>query len=77
LKKTIENTSIGSSFRDMYNSSRAMYTSLAMGLVYCLVYIYLMSFFAECISWIIVVCVQIGGIASTYALFNYHKLRKE
>ena len=59
--KSFSQSSIGKNFNDMYLSSRAMYCSIAMGVVYSFIFIYLMSFFAETISWIIIALVQ-GGL---------------
>jgi hypothetical protein len=55
--KTFTQSSVGKNFNDMYLSSRAMYTSIGMGVVYSFIFIYLMSFFAETISWIIIALV--------------------
>lgn len=53
----------GQQFQDMYNSSNAIYTSMAMSFVYCMVYIYLLSAFAEPIAWALIVVVQLGLIS--------------
>ena len=53
---------VGAYFNDMYLSSRAIYASFGMGVVYCFVYIYLMSLFAETIAWICVGVAQLGFI---------------
>lgn len=57
----------------MYLSSRAMYASLVMGMIYCFIYIYLMSIFAEYLAWLCVFLVQIGLAAMTFGLFVYRK----
>jgi len=77
LLKSFSQTSVGSYFHDMYLSSRAMYGSLAMGAVYCLLYIYLMSIFAEYLAWVCVVLVQIGLGVTTFALYSYRKTQNE
>jgi len=46
--------------QDLYLSSRAIYASMAMAFVYCVLYIYLMSAFAEYIAWAIVGMIQVG-----------------
>jgi len=57
---------------DLYLSSRAIYISIAMAVVYCLGYIYLMSLFAECIAWAMIVLTQVGLIVGAlYAVFVY------
>ena len=53
---------VGSYFNDMYLSSRAVYASFGMGVVYCFIYIYLMSLFAETIAWVCVAVAQLGFI---------------
>jgi len=53
---------IGKYFNDLYLSSRAIYWSIAMGMIYCFIYIYVMSAFAECIAWVCVAIAQIGLI---------------
>jgi len=40
---------------DIYYSSRAIYASIGMSVVYCIIYIYLMSEFAECLAWVCIV----------------------
>jgi len=59
-KASFFQSSIGQYFHDLYLSSRAIYASMVMGCVYCFAYIYLMSAFAECISWVCIVFTQIG-----------------
>ena len=41
----------GGSLRDIYNSSTAVFVSMALAFVWSLLYIYLMSLFAEYIAW--------------------------
>ena len=47
-------------FQDMYNSSTSMYVSMACAIVWSIVYIYLMSIFAEQLAWCCVVLIQLG-----------------
>jgi len=51
---------IGKYFNDLYLSSRAIYWSMAMGVVYCFILIAFLSAFAEPIAWICVALIQIG-----------------
>jgi len=67
--KAFTSSSVGKNFNDMYLSSRAMYSSIGMGVVYSFVFIYLMSFFAEFISWIIIAFVQGGLWAATIGCY--------
>jgi hypothetical protein len=52
--------------QDLYLSSRAIYISMAMAFVYCTLYLYLMSAFAEPIAWFIVIAVQVGLFALSF-----------
>lgn len=59
-KKAFLENPAGAYFNDMYLSSRAIYASFGMGVLYCFLYIMLMSYFAETIAW---VCVGVAQIA--------------
>ena len=54
-------------FNDLYLSSRAIYWSFAMGVIYSFAFIYLMSAFAETIAWICVALIQLGLIGAAIA----------
>mmetsp|Transcript_16434 Transcript_16434/g.27865 ORF Transcript_16434/g.27865 Transcript_16434/m.27865 type:complete len:86 (+) Transcript_16434:606-863(+) len=59
----------------MYLSSRAIYWSFGMGVVYSFVFIYLMSAFAETIAWICITLIQLALIAvSVGCLFLWNDL---
>lgn len=60
----------GRQIQDMYLSSRAMYASMAMSFVYCILFIYLMSWFAEYIAWAIVILTQVGLVGATIFCFG-------
>ena len=53
----------------MYLASTSIYLSCFMALVFCLVYIKVMSIFAETIAWAIVILVQIGFFVGSGACF--------
>jgi len=58
---------------DLGKASKAIKTSIVMGIVYCLAFIYLMSWFVETLAWICVALVQlslIGGTAALYMLYD-------
>jgi len=74
VKKNFLNSKAGSFFMDMYLSSRAIYISMAMSIVYSVIFIYLMSWFAEIIAWCCIVLVQIGLIGMAAACFMCRKL---
>lgn len=67
------NSSAGRYLEDLYLSSRAIYASFGLGLVWCIIFIYLMSAFAETIAWICVVLIQLtlaGGSAVGFFAFT-------
>lgn len=49
---------------------------MALSFVYCLLFIYLMSFFAEFIAWGIVILVQIGLIGGAIFCFGEYFAKK-
>ena len=56
---------IGKYFNDMYLYSTAMFISVGMSLVYTILYILILSAFAEPLAWICIVAIQLGlfGVA--------------
>ena len=71
IKDWMRSSSNGKYVYDLYLSSRAIYISCAMSLVYSFLYIYLMSAFAETIAWIAVALVQLGLIGCTVGSYFY------
>ena len=69
LMTTLKTELAGSVFEDMYKSSTSMYVSMALALVWSIVYIYLMSIFAEQLAWCCIVLIQVGLFAATIFLF--------
>ena len=55
----------GAYFNDLYLSSRAIYWSCGMSVIYSFIFIYLMSAFAEPIAWICVALAQLGLIGAS------------
>lgn len=47
-----------------------------MGFVYCIVFIYLMSWFAEYIAWACIVLTQIGLVATSIFMFSQYLAAK-
>jgi len=74
VKANFLNSKAGSFFMDMYLSSRAIYISMALSIFYSVLFIYLMSWFAEVIAWCCIVLVQIGLIGMSAACFMARKL---
>ena len=66
----------GRQIQDMYLSSRAIYGSMAMSFIYCLLFIYLMSWFAEYIAWAMVLLTQIGLIGGAVFCFGEFLAKK-
>jgi len=54
---------------DMYKSSSAIYFSMFMSIIYSIIFMYLMSFFAEKVAWCVVIVIQLGLIGITVAAF--------
>jgi hypothetical protein len=70
------NNKLGGGISDIYFSSRAVNWSIGLSIIYCTIYLYLMSYFAEYIAWAIIVIVQfglfIGSAASFYSWKQIH-----
>jgi len=75
--KAFMNSSAGSYVNDLYLSSTAIFASLGMALVYCFLFMAIMSAFAEYISWICIVLVQLGLIAGAVGCFLLRTASKE
>ena len=67
LKEMLTKNPTGHKIYDLYLSSRAIYISIGMAVVYCLGYIYLMSLFAEYIAWAMIGLTQVGLLAGALA----------
>ena len=63
-KAEMKESPAGSLFTDLYNSSNAIYSCFGLALVWSLIFIYLLSWFAEQIAWCCVVLVQLGLIGA-------------
>lgn len=63
--KMIEDELHSSFFKDIYVSYRAISWSCGLSFVWCIIFLYMMSFFAEYIAWVIVALVQIGLFAGS------------
>ena len=59
----------GSFFTDLYNASTSVYVSFGMALVWSLIFIYIMSMFAEALAWCCVFLIQIGLIGAAAGSF--------
>ena len=76
LNEFMTSNPAGRQVQDMYLSSRAIYGSMAMSFVYCLVFIYLMSWFAEYIAWAMVCLTQVGLIGASVFCFGVWMKKK-
>lgn len=74
----MKNSAAGSVFQDMYKSSTSMYISMFLALVWSVVYIYLLSAFAECLAWCCVILIWLGLCAATgfgFYMWNESKIK--
>ena len=65
---------------DLYNASRAVYSSMALALFWSILFIYLMSIFAEYLAWCCIILVQLGLFAAafgSYYLWDAAKTNKD
>jgi hypothetical protein len=67
LQEMLTKNPTGRKIYDLYLSSRAIYISIGMAIVYCLGYIYLMSLFAEYIAWTMIGLTQLGLLIGALA----------
>jgi len=71
----------GKTIKAMISAKEAMLISFGMGFVYSLVFLYLMSAFAEPIAWLCVALIQIGllgaAVGSFFASVELKKKGKE
>jgi hypothetical protein len=63
IKEQIMGSGAGAYFSDLNRSSRSIFVSLAMSIVYSILFIYFLSAFGEVIAWICVVILQLALIA--------------
>lgn len=70
--KQLTNNPAGRKLQDLYLSSRAIYASMALSLVYCILFIYLMSAFAEYIAWACIGLTQIGLFIGSGVAFQQY-----
>lgn len=62
----------GKMIMDLYYSSTAIYISFGLSFVWSLIFIYIMSIFAETLAWCCIVLIEIGLIAFTVlSYFQY------
>ena len=68
----LNNNVFGQQVISFYNCTTALTISLASAIVLSLAYIYLMSAFGECLSWIVICLIGFGLSAGTgMSLINY------
>ncbi len=78
VKKQIMSGQSGKTITNMVNAKSAILISFVMGFVYSLIFLYLMSAFAEQIAWFCVFLVQIGLLGAAAASFmEYSHLKGE
>lgn len=54
FEKALESNAAGKQVMDLYKSSNAIFICSAMAILFCFVYIYVMSYFAEQIAWTLI-----------------------
>ena len=59
IKNQLMGSGVGPYLNDLYRSSRSIFLSLAMSVVYSILFIYFLSAFGETIAWICVVVLQL------------------
>jgi len=62
---------------DLYRASRSIYTSIALSIVYSILFIYFLSIFGETIAWICVVLIQLAFIGAAAAGYFAWTAQKE
>jgi hypothetical protein len=68
----IDNAPGGQTMKDLYNSSTAIFLSMGLAFFWGILYIFLMSIFAEYIAWGIIAITQLGFIGLTIGAFAYY-----
>jgi hypothetical protein len=63
IKQQIIGSGVGPYLYDLYRSSRSIFLSLAMSVVYSILFIYFLSAFGETLAWICVFILQLSLIA--------------
>ena len=69
-KTQIKSTATGTLLVDMWYSSTAIFTSIAMSAVYCMLFIWVMSTFSEPLAWCSIVLVQLGLLFATFFMWT-------
>lgn len=67
--KAMTSGGAGAKLNDLYLSSRAIYWSMGLSFVFCILYIYIMSIFAEYLAWALIILTQIGLFAVAAGAF--------
>lgn len=72
IKASLLNNPAGASFNNMKKASTSIYIGMGMSVIWCLVFIYVISAFAEEIAWGIIVLTNLGlYVAGALALLEY------
>jgi hypothetical protein len=77
LKSMLLSGNTGVWLNDLYRASRAIYLSIAMSIVYSILFIYFLSIFGETIAWICVVLIQLAFIGAAAAGYFAWTAQKE
>jgi len=72
IKASLLNNPVGAAFNNMKKASTSIYIGMAMSIVWSLVFIYVISAFAETIAWGIIIATNVGLFAAgAMALLEY------
>ena len=77
FKDMFDSSAAGKYVYDLYLSSTSCYLSIFLGVVYSFIYIYLMSAFAEQISWFCIFVLEIFLLGSSLALYMIREDKME
>lgn len=77
IKDAFLKSKAGTYFMDLYNSSRAVYWSMGLALFWSILFIYLMSIFAEYLAWCCIILVQLGLFAAAIGSYFLWERSKE
>ena len=69
MLEELKNSSFGSIFQEMYKARISIFISIGCSILWSMLYIQLMSLFAEAITWISIFLIQIGLVAATFYSF--------
>ena len=73
LVDAFKNSNVGHLMADVYNERQFIFISLAMSFVWCLIFMKLMSAFAEQLAWCVIIITQLGLLGACGASFYVYR----